>query len=280
MAKYLGHRPSPSMVISVIALIVAMGGTGYAALSLPKNSVGSKQIKKNAVTASKIKKNAITGSKVKDGSLTGADLNAGTVGKVPAAGNADHAAAADNATNAGHAGSADNATNATNATNAAKAGNADTVGGLTVKKIFFREVNGSNNPSTILDLGGLQLVATCSTLPALSLIAKTTVNNADIHASPLGGAFDYSFANSDTNGDTFTDFQGGTSEQERDNFDVGSTLDVADDTHTGTDSMTGLVVYATPAGSTVTVQYMAEDGSAFGSPDTSDCLVAGTAIAG
>jgi hypothetical protein len=278
MAKYLRHRPSPSMVISVIALIVAMGGTGYAALSLPKNSVGSKQLKKNAVTAAKVKKNAITGSKVKDGSLTGADLNAGTVGKVPAATNSDHAAAADNATNAGHAGSADSATNATNATNA---GNADKVGGLTVKKIFFKEPSGTNTPTTILDLGGLQLVATCDGGgPDVTLIAKTTVDNADIHASPLGNAFDYSFDHTDTGGDTVHDYQGGTDEQEDDNFDIGQTLDVADDFATGTDSMNGIINYATPAGTVVSVSYMAEDGSAFGTPDRVDCLIAGTAIAG
>jgi hypothetical protein len=34
------------MVIAFIALLVAMGGTGYAAVALPKNSVGTKQLKK------------------------------------------------------------------------------------------------------------------------------------------------------------------------------------------------------------------------------------------
>jgi len=67
------------MVVSVIALIVALGGTSYAALSLPKNSVSTKQLKKNAVTNSKIKNNAVTGSKVKNGSLTGSDLKNGSV---------------------------------------------------------------------------------------------------------------------------------------------------------------------------------------------------------
>jgi hypothetical protein len=56
---------------------VALGGTSYAAIKLPKNSVGSKQIKNNAVTASKIKKNSVTSAKVKNGSLLGADFKAG-----------------------------------------------------------------------------------------------------------------------------------------------------------------------------------------------------------
>ena len=61
------HRPSPAMTVALVALFVAMGGTGYAALKLPKNSVGSKQIKKNAVTS----------SKVRDGSLRARDFPAG-----------------------------------------------------------------------------------------------------------------------------------------------------------------------------------------------------------
>jgi hypothetical protein len=60
MSRFRPHRPSASMVVALLALFVAVGGTGYAALSLPKNSVGSKQIRKNAVIASKVKKDAIT----------------------------------------------------------------------------------------------------------------------------------------------------------------------------------------------------------------------------
>jgi hypothetical protein len=107
------RRPSPALVISLIALFVALGGTGYAALSLPKNSVGTKQLKKNAVTGSKNKKNAVTSSKVKNHSLTGADINLGALGTVPSASNAGHANVADSATNAGHATTADSAANAT-----------------------------------------------------------------------------------------------------------------------------------------------------------------------
>jgi hypothetical protein len=46
--------PSPATLIAVVALIIALGGTSYAAISLPKNSVGTKQIRKGAVTKSKI----------------------------------------------------------------------------------------------------------------------------------------------------------------------------------------------------------------------------------
>jgi hypothetical protein len=53
------RTPSPALVISLVALFVALGGTTYAATSLPKNSVGSAQLKKGAVTKAKINKKAI-----------------------------------------------------------------------------------------------------------------------------------------------------------------------------------------------------------------------------
>lgn len=52
--KKLLRRPSPSMAVAVLALLVALGGTSYAAVTLPANSVGTKQIKKGAVTLPKI----------------------------------------------------------------------------------------------------------------------------------------------------------------------------------------------------------------------------------
>jgi hypothetical protein len=77
MRRILERRRSPSMVVAFIALLVAMGGTGYAAITLPKNSVGSKQLKKNAVTSKKIKKGAVNSKKVKNGSLLRADFKSG-----------------------------------------------------------------------------------------------------------------------------------------------------------------------------------------------------------
>ena len=68
--------PSPAMAVSLTALVVAAGGTGYAASSLPANSVGTKQLKNKAVTTSKVANGAITGGKVKNGSLTLANLAA------------------------------------------------------------------------------------------------------------------------------------------------------------------------------------------------------------
>jgi len=103
------RTPSPALVISLLALFVALGGTTYAASSLPRNSVGSQQLKRNAVTGVKIKNGAVTAGKINANGLT-----------VPSALHAISAYAADTATIAQSAQSALNATNAANAVNAAK----------------------------------------------------------------------------------------------------------------------------------------------------------------
>ncbi len=64
--------------IALAALFVALGGTSYAAIAIPRNSVGATQLRQNAVTS----------AKVKNGSLTARDFEAGQlpVGKTGAAG--------------------------------------------------------------------------------------------------------------------------------------------------------------------------------------------------
>jgi hypothetical protein len=54
----LFRRPSPAMVVALIALVLGMSGTGYA-LTLPKHSIGKSQLKTNAVTSAKIKNGTI-----------------------------------------------------------------------------------------------------------------------------------------------------------------------------------------------------------------------------
>lgn len=80
------RKPSPALVISFVALCLAMGGTGYAALKLPKNSVGSSQIKTGAVQRADLAKNAVSADKVADGSLRAADF---APGQIPAGAKGD-----------------------------------------------------------------------------------------------------------------------------------------------------------------------------------------------
>ena len=54
------RRPSPALVISCVALAFALGGTSFAAVSaLPKNSVGTPQLKASAVTSAKVKNRSL-----------------------------------------------------------------------------------------------------------------------------------------------------------------------------------------------------------------------------
>jgi hypothetical protein len=48
------RRPTPALAVATAALVTALGGTGYAALSIPRHSVGTPQLKPRAVTAGKI----------------------------------------------------------------------------------------------------------------------------------------------------------------------------------------------------------------------------------
>jgi FlaG/FlaF family flagellin (archaellin) len=83
-------RPSPAIVISVIAIIVTLTGTAYAALA--PHSVSSRQLKPRAVTNSKIADSAVTGQQVAKTTLDGKDFNISTFETVPAATSAGSAA--------------------------------------------------------------------------------------------------------------------------------------------------------------------------------------------
>jgi hypothetical protein len=69
MRRLFRHRPSPAMLVAVLALIIALGGTSYAAIKLPANSVGTRQLKANAVVSSKIKDGTLTAKDFAKGQL-------------------------------------------------------------------------------------------------------------------------------------------------------------------------------------------------------------------
>src|ERR1700742_2683163 len=68
-------RPSPAMVVAIIALCVALGGGAYAATKIPKKSVGTKQLKGSAVTEGKLADNAVTAKKIAAGAVTTAKIS-------------------------------------------------------------------------------------------------------------------------------------------------------------------------------------------------------------
>jgi hypothetical protein len=90
------------MCVALLGLSVALGGTTWAATSLPARSVGTAQLRQDAVVS----------SKVLNHSLTGADIKSSSLGTVPSARTAEFATSAKSALTAdaaGHATTADSA---------------------------------------------------------------------------------------------------------------------------------------------------------------------------
>jgi hypothetical protein len=65
----LRNRLTYANVIATVALFVALGGSSYAAIKLPKNSVGSSQIRTGAVGASEVKQGSLGTSDFKSSQL-------------------------------------------------------------------------------------------------------------------------------------------------------------------------------------------------------------------
>jgi hypothetical protein len=80
------------MAVSLTALVIALGGSAYAASSM----LDGAKLKNGSVTGGKLKKDTLTGKQIKESTL-------GTVPSALRATNATHASTADSATNAGNA---------------------------------------------------------------------------------------------------------------------------------------------------------------------------------
>jgi hypothetical protein len=63
------RRPSASLVVSFLALFVALGGAGYAATQLPANSVGTAQLQNASVTNHKILNGSVGNFKLAFGAV-------------------------------------------------------------------------------------------------------------------------------------------------------------------------------------------------------------------
>src|SRR4051794_11052014 len=79
--KALRNRLSFANVISLLALFVALGGTTYAAASLPARSVGSLQIRTDGVGKSEIRSSAVGRSEIATNGVAKTEIGSGAVGK-------------------------------------------------------------------------------------------------------------------------------------------------------------------------------------------------------
>ena len=92
-------------VTATMALIVALGGTSYAAITLPRNSVGNQQIRNNAVTTEKVRNRTLLAKDFKIGELSDGAGQAGPAGPQGPAGPAGPAGPQGPAGSGGPAGS-------------------------------------------------------------------------------------------------------------------------------------------------------------------------------
>jgi hypothetical protein len=67
------------MVVACTALMVALGGTGYAATQLPAKSVGQAQLRNGAVGNLQIRDGAITKGKLHTGAVSGVAIRNGSI---------------------------------------------------------------------------------------------------------------------------------------------------------------------------------------------------------
>jgi hypothetical protein len=143
----------------------------------------------------------------------------------------------------------------TDATGVATGLNADRIDNLDAGRVDFRAAAGTAL-TDILNLGGLILKASCSAGPDLDVRADTTVLNSTIHVSwnqdPANRPF-YRADNDLDPGDSFAVMSAGNDDRAQ-----------------------GTLVYSSPAGSHVSVNFQAEEANAFAG--TVNCLFAGTAL--
>jgi hypothetical protein len=160
-------RPSPALVIALIALFVALGGSGYAAVKL-----NGKSLKNGSVAGKKLKNRSIAGKKLKNDTVTGRHIKESTLGKVPLA------AAADTANSAKTADSA---------------GSATSFGGVTAQRVdpFTLSDNGTRE---VAKVGPFTLTATCTIdeidVDTAVINVTTSQNNAAIVGEDEDADFD------------------------------------------------------------------------------------------
>lgn len=81
MRKWTLPRVSPGTIVASIALTVALTSTSVAAVTqlVPRNSVGTAQLKNNAVSTAKLRNQSVTGAKIRSNTITSSDVRNGTL---------------------------------------------------------------------------------------------------------------------------------------------------------------------------------------------------------
>lgn len=80
MLRRIRHHTTYANVMATIAVMIALGGSSYAALTLPRNSVGDRQIRAGAVRGSEVKNGSLGAKELSPAARTALTGAAGPVG--------------------------------------------------------------------------------------------------------------------------------------------------------------------------------------------------------
>jgi hypothetical protein len=152
MKRLLSRRPSPAMIVALLALFVALGGSSFAAVKIgardiQRGAVGTRAIANNSIRSGDIHNATVSGADVRDDSLTNADID-------------NTSLTAKSAETAARATTATSASTASNATNADNAGNAGKLDGL--------DSTDFTRPACTSQTGALKGALTIAASPAFS----------------------------------------------------------------------------------------------------------------
>ena len=238
-------RPSPALVIAVIALFLALGGAAYAGFK-----IGTQDIQNGAVTRAKLANGAVTREKRRRDSVTGLKLDESTLGQVPSAQTANQANTAN------------------------RANQADAVNGLSLRKFAARATAGSA-PGQAATVGSLSLQFGCtaSGKPIFKVLPASAARHPAAH--PTGTAVDETVRSS-----VILDGVGATKGQGQGTLPA-TGITVLDGTEDSIGS-DGTVEALTENGDVTTVQWSARSTSVIPSanPQGLVCLFFGTGISG
>jgi hypothetical protein len=239
-----GRRPSPAMIVALVALFVSLSGVSYGvatgfidsreiknnevrSIDVRNNEIRTRDLRNNEARGVDIRNSTVQGRDIQLNTVTGDDVREDTLQKVPSALLAD---------------------------SATKATTADSVGGLRMHRIAYSADEGSA-PETILSFGGLTLTAECQTGPSMELVANPAADQPNSHISATG------------NGWTFADID----------FDPGANESA---TFAGEAVSAGTIAFAGSKGSVVTVSGVGVEHANGVRGTTDDCGFFATAAEG
>ena len=183
MKSLLARRPSPALVIALIALFVSLSGVSYGVATgfidsreIKNNEVRSLDIRNNEIRTRDLRNNEVRGIDIRNSTVqsrdialnavTGDDVKEDTLQKVPSAMLADTATSAASATE---------------------------VGGIEMQRIAFTGDAGGSF-TEILNFGGLRLEARCAPVTGvLEVQANPTAQNGEFTSNFTGGVSDDDF---------------------------------------------------------------------------------------